>query len=49
LATFNIKSIKLIGGFAGNEGAPEQRDIESNLTVLSGDIIIHMQIIRMLL
>jgi len=38
-ATFNIKSIKLIGGFAGNEGAPEQRDIEeSNLTVLSGDI-----------
>jgi predicted outer membrane repeat protein len=38
-ATFQlINSVKIYGGFAGNETAVKERDWENNLTILSGDI-----------
>ncbi len=39
-STFNIDiNIEIYGGFVGTETALEERDIESNLTILSGDIL----------
>lgn len=38
-ATFSLReSVTLLGGFAGDEESPDERDPIANLTVLSGDI-----------
>lgn len=37
-ATFNFRGKKVFGGFAGTETLLSQRDFNSNLTILSGDI-----------